>query len=60
LGTAYRQATRPHDVQPYRNESLLRDFNNWQQIQALGDVPHREILVYIAAATEIFGGDSMA
>jgi len=47
-------------VQPYRNESLLRDFNNWQQIQALGDVPHREILVYIAAATEIFGGDSMA
>ena len=36
------------------------DFNNWQQIRALGDVPHREILVYIAAATEIFGGDSMA
>ena len=32
------------------------DFNNWQQIQALGHVPHREILVYIAAAIEIFGG----
>jgi len=32
------------------------DFNNWQQIGALGDVPHREILVYIAAAIEIFGG----
>ena len=32
------------------------DFNNWQQIRALGDVPHREILVYIAAAIEIFGG----
>jgi uncharacterized membrane protein YphA (DoxX/SURF4 family) len=32
------------------------DFNNWQQIQALGNVPHREILVYIAAAIEIFGG----
>jgi uncharacterized membrane protein YphA (DoxX/SURF4 family) len=32
------------------------DFNNWQQIRALGNVPHREILVYIAAAIEIFGG----
>jgi uncharacterized membrane protein YphA (DoxX/SURF4 family) len=32
------------------------DFNNWQQIRALGNVPHREILVYLAAATEIFGG----
>ena len=28
----------------------------WQQIEALGHVPHREILVYIAAAIEIFGG----
>jgi uncharacterized membrane protein YphA (DoxX/SURF4 family) len=32
------------------------DFNNWQQIRALGNVPHREIPVYLAAATEIFGG----
>ena len=31
-------------------------FNNWQQIRALGNVPHREILIYIAAAIEIFGG----
>jgi uncharacterized membrane protein YphA (DoxX/SURF4 family) len=28
----------------------------WQQIQALGNVPHRELLVYIAAAVEILGG----
>jgi uncharacterized membrane protein YphA (DoxX/SURF4 family) len=35
---------------------VWRDFNNWQQIQALGNVPHREILVYLAAAIEIFGG----
>jgi uncharacterized membrane protein YphA (DoxX/SURF4 family) len=32
------------------------DFNNWQQIRALGSVPHRDILVYLAAAIEIFGG----
>ena len=32
------------------------DFNTWQQIRALGNVAHREILVYIAAAIEIFGG----
>jgi uncharacterized membrane protein YphA (DoxX/SURF4 family) len=32
------------------------DFNTWQQIRALGNVPHREILVYVAAAAEIFGG----
>jgi uncharacterized membrane protein YphA (DoxX/SURF4 family) len=35
---------------------VWHDFNTWQQIQALGNVPHREILVYIAAAIEIFGG----
>jgi hypothetical protein len=35
---------------------LWRDFNNWQQIEALGNIPHREILVYLAAAVEIFGG----
>ena len=32
------------------------DFNGWQQIRALGNVPHREILVYIAAGIELFGG----
>jgi uncharacterized membrane protein YphA (DoxX/SURF4 family) len=31
-------------------------FNTWQQIRPLGNVPHREILVYIAAAVELFGG----
>ncbi|MGH9342705.1 MAG: hypothetical protein ACRD19_02940, partial [Terriglobia bacterium] len=35
---------------------VSRDFNNWEQIRALGAVSHREILVYIAAAIEIFGG----
>ena len=35
---------------------VWHDFNGWQQIRALGNVPHREILVYIAAAMEIFGG----
>ncbi len=32
------------------------DFSNWQQIKALGDVPHREILTYIVATIEILGG----
>ena len=35
---------------------VWRDFNIWQQIRALGNVPHREILVYIAAAIELAGG----
>jgi uncharacterized membrane protein YphA (DoxX/SURF4 family) len=35
---------------------VWHDFNTWQQIRALGNVPHREILVYMAAAIEIFGG----
>jgi uncharacterized membrane protein YphA (DoxX/SURF4 family) len=35
---------------------VWHDFNNWQQIRALGNVSHREVLVYIAAAIEIFGG----
>jgi uncharacterized membrane protein YphA (DoxX/SURF4 family) len=35
---------------------VWHDFNNWQQIRALGNVPHREILGYLAAAVEIFGG----
>ena len=32
------------------------DFNSWQQIRPLGNIPHREILVSLAAAVEIFGG----
>ena len=32
------------------------DFNNWQQIKALGNVPHRETLPYIMATIEILGG----
>jgi uncharacterized membrane protein YphA (DoxX/SURF4 family) len=32
------------------------NFNGWQQIRALGNVPHREVLLYIAAALELFGG----
>jgi uncharacterized membrane protein YphA (DoxX/SURF4 family) len=35
---------------------VWHDFNDWQQIRALGNVPHRQILVYIAAAIELFGG----
>jgi uncharacterized membrane protein YphA (DoxX/SURF4 family) len=31
------------------------DLNNWQQIRALGDVPHREI-AYFVATIEILGG----
>jgi uncharacterized membrane protein YphA (DoxX/SURF4 family) len=38
---------------------VWHDFNNWQQIRALGNVPHREILLYIAAAIELFGGVAM-
>jgi len=35
---------------------VWRDFNTWQQIQVLGNVPRREILVYLAAVVEIIGG----
>ena len=35
---------------------VWHDFNNWQQIRALGNVPHREILLYMATAVELFGG----
>jgi uncharacterized membrane protein YphA (DoxX/SURF4 family) len=35
---------------------VWHDFNGWQQIRALGNVPHREILVYLAAAIELCGG----
>lgn len=34
----------------------FRNFNSWQQIEPLGNVAHREILAYIVAAIEIFGG----
>jgi uncharacterized membrane protein YphA (DoxX/SURF4 family) len=35
---------------------VWHDFNGWQQISVLGNIPHREILVYIAAAIELLGG----
>ncbi len=35
---------------------VWHDFNGWQQIRPLGNVPHREILVYLAIAVEFFGG----
>jgi uncharacterized membrane protein YphA (DoxX/SURF4 family) len=35
---------------------VWHDFNTWQQIRPLGNVPHREILVYIAVSIELFGG----
>lgn len=35
---------------------VWRDFNTWQQIRALGNVPHKEILIYIFATFEITGG----
>jgi uncharacterized membrane protein YphA (DoxX/SURF4 family) len=35
---------------------VWHDFNDWQQIRALGNFPHRELLVCLAAAIEILGG----
>ncbi|HEY7980563.1 MAG TPA: MauE/DoxX family redox-associated membrane protein [Candidatus Eremiobacteraceae bacterium] len=36
---------------------VSNDANNWQQeVAALGNIPHREILSYIVAAVEILGG----
>jgi uncharacterized membrane protein YphA (DoxX/SURF4 family) len=36
---------------------MSNDANNWQQeVKALGDIPHREILSYVVAAIEILGG----
>jgi uncharacterized membrane protein YphA (DoxX/SURF4 family) len=35
---------------------VWRDFNNWQQINALGNLPHREILLYLFAVIQLFGG----
>lgn len=32
------------------------NFSGWQQLRALGDAPHLEFLIYIAAAVEILGG----
>jgi len=35
----------------------FRDFSGgWQQIRPLGTVPHREFLVYLSAAAQLFGG----
>jgi len=39
---------------------IWRDFGApWQQIQAFGNIRHREILVYVAAAVELVGGLAM-
>jgi uncharacterized membrane protein YphA (DoxX/SURF4 family) len=36
---------------------IWRDFNApWQQITALGDIRHQDILIYVPAALELFGG----
>ena len=34
----------------------FHEFNTWEQIRPLGNVPHREILLYIVAAIQICGG----
>jgi len=35
---------------------VWHDFNTWQQVRPLGNVSHREILIYLAVAIELFGG----
>ena len=35
---------------------VWHDFNIWEQIQPLGNVPHRETLLYIAAVVQLVGG----
>lgn len=35
---------------------IWHDPNQWQQLLSLRNVPHREVLVYIAAAVQILGG----
>jgi uncharacterized membrane protein YphA (DoxX/SURF4 family) len=35
---------------------VWHDFNLWQQIRPLGAIPYRDVLLYIAAVAEIFGG----
>jgi uncharacterized membrane protein YphA (DoxX/SURF4 family) len=32
------------------------DFNTWQQVGPLGDLPHREVLAYVVATIEIVAG----
>jgi uncharacterized membrane protein YphA (DoxX/SURF4 family) len=32
------------------------DFNTWQQIRPVGNLPHREILAYVVGTIEILGG----
>ncbi|HTU68976.1 MAG TPA: hypothetical protein VMF11_01540 [Candidatus Baltobacteraceae bacterium] len=34
----------------------FRDFNVWQQIRPLGNIPYRELALYLVAAIEILGG----
>lgn len=33
-----------------------REFNNWEQIQPLGNIPHPTILLFLAALIQLFGG----
>lgn len=35
---------------------IWHDFNIWQQIQPLGNLSHREIVVYLAAIVQMLGG----
>jgi uncharacterized membrane protein YphA (DoxX/SURF4 family) len=35
---------------------VWHDFNGWQQIRWLGNVPHRELLVYLSAAIQFLAG----
>jgi uncharacterized membrane protein YphA (DoxX/SURF4 family) len=35
---------------------VWHEFNGWEQIRPLGAVPHPEVLLYIAAAIQLFGG----
>jgi uncharacterized membrane protein YphA (DoxX/SURF4 family) len=35
---------------------VWHDFKGWQQFRALGNAPHREVLIYIAFSIELLGG----
>lgn len=35
---------------------VWHDFNTWQQIRPLGNIAHREILLFFAVVIELFGG----
>ena len=35
---------------------VWHDFNGWQQIRPLGNIAHREILLFFAVVIELFGG----